>query len=72
MLKIAMINKATNRVVNIIACESIEKIPQENESFLYEEYNRDIHPWGQEGFVDIEPGIGWQEKHIPPAYTEVI
>jgi hypothetical protein len=65
MITTAVINKKTNRVVNIVACESIESVPQENESYKFEQFSRDIHPWGQDGFIDIEPGLGWQEKYIP-------
>lgn len=53
-----------NRVVNIIAGDSIEGLrdhPEANVS-TFEVYDRELHPWGPHGQIDIEVGLGWRTR----------
>ena len=74
MHKGTKINKKTNRVEGIYA---FLELPQETDDVRYEEYDQSIHPWGCNGFVDIEPGPNWQSRYnekmgIVEAQEEVV
>ena len=63
MKKLAVIEKATNYVKNIILWDD-ENNPDpsiyNNELFYHEEYNEKIHPWNQNGNLEINIGYGWK------------
>ena len=54
-----------NRVVNIIVAENLQILeihPEANIS-IFEEYNKEIHPWGPPtGHLDVEVGLGWKTR----------
>ena len=75
MHKGTKINKKTNRVEGIYA---FLELPQETDDVRYEEYDQSIHPWGCNGFVDIEPGPNWQGRYnqkmgiVEEQYEEIV
>jgi hypothetical protein len=53
-----------NRVVNILAAESIEAIKSNPEfsSDILEIYDIAVHPWGPSGVCDVDIGPDWKDR----------
>ena len=52
-----------NKVINILNSSDLDvfKILEEEQT-KFEEYNKELHPWGPNGVCDIEIGVGWRDR----------
>ena len=53
-----------NMVVNIIAGDDLESLKNHPEAAYstFQIYDREVHPWGPNGFCDVEVGAGWRTR----------
>jgi hypothetical protein len=58
MLTAAIIEN--NKTIGLSIFSSLEEMKSAGAN--YEIYDKEIHPWGPKGFIDIENGIGWKER----------